>query len=612
MAPRPERLPHDAIVDDLARAFKQSQTQIMAQIRAAVQSGNLFKANERRLQLAAVIAALDQLGAVVDPLARRAVAEAYEEGAQRAAAQIGAQIGRNPLASASFNGVRVEAIQQLQASALDRLGASRRTVGRRVEDLYAKAGRRAAVRGLLGADGSPREAAAALADDIRRDPEYRRLVKQGITGFVDRSGRQWSLETYSEMVVRTTTREAVVQGQVQRMADAGVNLARVSQHASSCAICRPFEGRLISLDGSLTEFQGQSVADTSIGLPPYHPNCRHTIEPVVTEFEGFRGGTGRAPGPPPTPPAPRTRGGQRTPTRRRRSSSAQGSSQPARAAKQPVPERSDSPGTIPTEVPRFKRGAQGKADSSQWVMDNVLSVGSMDEIDRIVWETNLDATGGLWGTAPMDAVQSTIEGVIRVLGGTDQRLRLLQTGSPGGRALAAYFRDGFYGPGDIKMRRGFMRSKRKALEEVKLQKQRVADRIARAIEQQERRNRELELLGNKRKLGQGKRKLKELQTIKRHNVFEEADDPVRSVASHEAGHAIMRQTRGLEEAWQRELANIPRVEWLKVSEYAASKRSGSELWAEVAAAIADGNPDLVPAKILKAYRKVMKEFGYAV
>lgn len=294
MAPRPERLPHDRIVDDLATAFRQSQVLILAQIRAAVQSGNLFKASERRLQLAAVIAALDQLGARVDPMAREAVQRAYDEGAATATTQIGAQIGRRPLASSTFNGVRIEAIDQLQAAAVDRLDASRRTVGRRVEDFYARAGRRAAVRALLGADGSPAEAARALARDISRDPDYQRLLKKGVTGFVDSANRTWSLDTYSEMVVRTTTREAVVQGQVQAMADAGVNLARISQHASSCNICRPFEGVLVSLDGSTTEFQGQSVADASIGLPPYHPNCRHTIEPVVTEFEELRSAAGSA------------------------------------------------------------------------------------------------------------------------------------------------------------------------------------------------------------------------------------------------------------------------------------------------------------------------------
>lgn len=288
MARRPEPLPHDQLVNELAATFKASQRQILRQIEAAVRIGNLEYAQARRLQLAAVLATLDQLGAATDPAARRAVKQAFDEGSQTAAASIGAQIGREVGIPESFTGVSRQAIEELQRSAADRLRASRVTVGRRVDDFYARAGRRAAVRALLGADGSPQLAAKALARDIRATPEYKRLVKKGVTGFVDAAGKQWSLDTYSEMVVRTTTREAVVQGQVMRMASHGVNLARVSMHASACKLCAPYEGRLISLDGSMTEFQGQAVGDASVPLPPYHPNCRHTIQPVVVEAEMIR------------------------------------------------------------------------------------------------------------------------------------------------------------------------------------------------------------------------------------------------------------------------------------------------------------------------------------
>lgn len=294
MARRPEYLPHDVIVDELAATFKASQRSILRQIQAAIRIGNLEFAAERRLQLAAVIAALDQLGAATEPAARRAVQEAFNDGSRTAAQAIGAQIGTRVLVPESFTGVSVDAIRALQASATDRLGAARRTVGRRTEDLYAKAGRRAVVRALLGADGSPQTAARELRRDLLRDPEVKKLFKDGITGFVDRANKKWALDTYSEMVVRTTTREAVVQGQLIRMASHGVNVCRVSSHASSCEICRPFEGRLISLDGSVSEFQGVSVGDSSVPLPPYHPNCRHTIEPVVLEIEELRQEMGMA------------------------------------------------------------------------------------------------------------------------------------------------------------------------------------------------------------------------------------------------------------------------------------------------------------------------------
>lgn len=288
MARRPEPLPHDQLVNELADTFRASQRQILRQLQAAIRVGNLEYARNRRLQLAAVLATLDQLGAATEPAARRAVREAFDEGSQSAATSIGAQIGREVPIPEAFTGVSKEAVEMLQRSASERLRAARVTVGRRTEDLYAKAGRRAAVRALLGADGSPQAAARSLSRDLLRDPEVKKLFKDGVTGFVDRANKKWALDTYSEMVVRTTTREAVVQGQVIRMASHGVNLARVSMHASACKICAPYEGRLISLDGSMTEFQGQAVGDASVPLPPYHPNCRHTIEPVVAEIETLR------------------------------------------------------------------------------------------------------------------------------------------------------------------------------------------------------------------------------------------------------------------------------------------------------------------------------------
>lgn len=268
---------------------------------------------------------------------------------------------------------------------------------------------------------------------------------------------------------------------------------------------------------------------------------------------------------------------------------------------------------MPREVPRFKTGKAGKREATSWMMDNVLNVNELDVLDREVFDTLLDADGTLFGTAPADAAQSMVEGLVRVLGGSDVRLRVARVAPPSRRrALATYQGTGTYGPGEIKMRRSWMQSRRKALQEVKKQASWVKTRIERETAEQTRRLNELEWLGKTRSIPAVKRKLKELDAIKRHNVFQEADDPVRSVASHEAGHAIMYQTPGLEESWRQAIAKIPKVDRLRVSEYAASKRSGSELWAEVTAAVADGNARIVPPNILKAWRKVMKEFGYVI
>ena len=280
MATEP-RLPSDKVARDLERLYLGAQRAIMAQVQAALRSGNLARAAERRMQLAAVLATLDQLGAATDPLARRLVEQAYTDGSDYAARGIAGQIGAHVSdvqIPASFTGVQADAVRTLAESITGRLDTARRTVGRQVADTYARAGRRATMRALLGAEGSPQLAAAQLAKDLR---------SRGITGFVDRAGKQWRLDSYAEMAIRTTTREAVVQGSMDRMASHGIDLARVSSHGSACSICLPYEGRLVSLSGQTSEYQGEAVADASM-VPPYHPRCKHSLSPVVVDVEALR------------------------------------------------------------------------------------------------------------------------------------------------------------------------------------------------------------------------------------------------------------------------------------------------------------------------------------
>jgi hypothetical protein len=130
-----------------------------------------------------------------------------------------------------------------------------------------------------------------MMQDLMRDPRIKRTVMKGGAGFVDKAGRQWALSDYADMAVRTTTREAVVQGSIARMASHGVDLARVTTHASSCPVCKPWEGRLVTLDGHTTDFAGEAVTDLSSlpnGGPPFHPRCRHTIAPVASRIETLR------------------------------------------------------------------------------------------------------------------------------------------------------------------------------------------------------------------------------------------------------------------------------------------------------------------------------------
>jgi hypothetical protein len=112
------------------------------------------------------------------------------------------------------------------------------------------------------------------------------LRSRGITAFVDRAGRRWTLENYSAMVVRTTTREAVTAGTRNRMADHGQQLITVSDHGTTCPICSEFEGNTYSATGTAVVVGGV-VYEPAPDSAPYHPNCWHVETPAGVEFEDF-------------------------------------------------------------------------------------------------------------------------------------------------------------------------------------------------------------------------------------------------------------------------------------------------------------------------------------
>lgn len=287
MAARPDAYPYERNLSTFDAIVTSAQRTIVAQIEAAMRSGDLQTAQGRRAQLAAVDATLQQLKAAAGPLGRQLVFDAWHQAAERAERQVAKLSIQTAEIPGAFHGVSTEAVQTMQDSLSKRLDSAVQTLGRRVEDIYGREQRRAALRSILGAEGSPDAASKELQRRLLRDKDVARAVRDGQTGFVDSAGKRWKLETYANMATRTVTREAVVQGAWARMVSHGILLARVSAHPGSCEICVPFEGTLIALGpGAPTEWKGEAVSDTGES-PPYHGNCAHSIAPVSATLESL-------------------------------------------------------------------------------------------------------------------------------------------------------------------------------------------------------------------------------------------------------------------------------------------------------------------------------------
>lgn len=74
------------------------------------------------------------------------------------------------------------------------------------------------------------------------------LAKKGITKFVDKSGRRWSLDSYAEMVVRTNYVQTSIAGRTDCYKDNELKYVIVSEHPEECPKCRPWENKVLRMD----------------------------------------------------------------------------------------------------------------------------------------------------------------------------------------------------------------------------------------------------------------------------------------------------------------------------------------------------------------------------
>ncbi|MEV5509041.1 phage minor capsid protein [Streptomyces orinoci] len=210
-----------------------------------------------------------------------AVAEAYNVGSRAGLAELGALADEDARRiGESTPGTR--AVDRLAHETIDRVTATHRGILRGVEDGYRQVVSEVAATPLLGVGTRRAASQAAMA----------RFADRGLRTFVDRSGRAWSMTSYAEMAVRTAVGRAAVEAHGDRLRAAGVSLVIVSNAPHECPLCKPFEGKVLTLDGpdgAHTVEAEHAVEDGRTvrvhvagsldearrhGLQ--HPNCRHS------------------------------------------------------------------------------------------------------------------------------------------------------------------------------------------------------------------------------------------------------------------------------------------------------------------------------------------------
>lgn len=121
-----------------------------------------------------------------------------------------------------------------------------------------------------------------------RDNVYK-LVDQGIkSGFVDKAGREWSMEAYSRMVIETTTHRTYNDLRMQRMDDFDVVTALMSSHPASREACAGIQGHVVNtvpMSDPRADPRYESIYDHGYGEPSGTQgiNCHHNLFPFIPD-----------------------------------------------------------------------------------------------------------------------------------------------------------------------------------------------------------------------------------------------------------------------------------------------------------------------------------------
>lgn len=112
-----------------------------------------------------------------------------------------------------------------------------------------------------------------------------KMVENGITGFVDHAGRQWSPEAYVAMDMRSTFHNVSRRAFWERNEEYANDLYLVSQHPGARPLCYPWQCKVISRlnkrrwekDGAGNPVQVWAQNETSFGEPAglFGINCGH-------------------------------------------------------------------------------------------------------------------------------------------------------------------------------------------------------------------------------------------------------------------------------------------------------------------------------------------------
>ena len=225
----------------------------------------------------------------VEPELREAATSALEAG------QLSGRFNAISVPPPMMSPNQTQTFKAFYAQSVDKMNLVNTTMLQSTVDVYQHtvadiANRMQAAQNILNAEAGEVVSGVTTMNQAIRDG-VRKMVDQGITGFIDNAGHRWTPEAYVNMDIRTTMANTGRSAVWEAMESYGDDLYMVSYHDGARPLCYPWQGKVISRSdwtGEVEDGDGNKVhvyrqSDTSYGEAAglFGVNCGHFPMPFI-------------------------------------------------------------------------------------------------------------------------------------------------------------------------------------------------------------------------------------------------------------------------------------------------------------------------------------------
>lgn len=278
-----------ATVNAMVEVYESASEELLKHLRVALESasgGEQFRRARAAMLLKRIDDTMAKFGNSIQPAIERASIDSYQRGMSEGRAMLrdmgltDDRLRQRP----TFAAVDERAVQVLandiaiaSVKAMDDLAQNAKRLTRAI-----------AFKGIEDTDVSKVLAKGIVTGDVRqakrevrelfRNPNLEESYRKLGNRLINVGDATMSVRQYSNMLMRTRTREAVVKARVSQFIENDVRLGIIDGRVSK-NFCTRYIGLIVSLDGNHPKWP--ALSSLPGGGPPFHPKCSKSVRPYV-------------------------------------------------------------------------------------------------------------------------------------------------------------------------------------------------------------------------------------------------------------------------------------------------------------------------------------------